>query len=1053
MYDDPYDVFVTDNETPILKATRLGLNRVLMVLLGTGEYDLDAKSWTGDTAMSVAVATHNYQAVHQLFCHGASVQCKTRNGDSLLHLAVENDDEVMLALLIKCGLDPSTSDERLYANAIQAAARKNAVRCGSILVCEKIELRGVLEVAARAGASDFVRLIVEMGSQELTSKDLEINATVLGEAIESGSAPLVSYLLRQGASVEGHREMRLSPIHLAAKHGNLDFVKCLVEHGADPFALYENPINEHEAHSAMCECIRKNHTEIIRYLLPLINDTVSSKAVLSMATAAVYAVPPNIQVLRSMLSRIPENADYFSRRSKDILLGAAAAIGNTFAMSAILKHNIPTETADEHGWTALHIAAKKRQVRALHLLLGYGAAVNARTNCGVTPLHFAAYEGDVEAISLLLAFGANIGATALDGSTPMIAAAFNSHVRALSTLMSFENPVDKQNHDGETALHYVIMRDNIELFRSLTRYKVDLEVQCRRAGTALHLAASKGFMTLARLLILRGSDVNQQFRYRGGYFKPPKEHGPDSEIPWNQVGLRSKAPSENWITIEDGWTPLHAAACSGHLDVVLLLIGFGAEISVNSAKGETPLHIAASSCLADVVEGLLISGADLQATTSSGDTPLHLAASALMANHNVYLRDRAKCGCTLRREAKQRLEHPDHSKSDCIEMLLEFGANVQALNNNGLTPFLVAVQAGNKEAFDSLLGCGNGVVEEVSERAYVALLKQCGPDTNAKLLKKVCSVANRSLESDLAWNELFLKACSAGNHKLMALAIEQGVSWCEQSDGDLNPLLEAISKGHAAAVKMMLKLGANPRKKDDAGLEALHLTCCTAANQVGKTLFINHQDKSSYEMAQQLLVHGAQINATTPNSDTALHLTVATGNSELTALLLRSGASVDIRNNDGQTPLHAATRNWVFPEIIEQLLRKGACPSAQDHQGYSPLHYIRDKRKEGQRAVELLMEHGCRASIRARNGDMAHHRAGKRGEWDIVKQLMQTENLVHTKGFKGRALLHIAARRGDRSIAESFVQRGANWNVLDDFGKSPRDYLKAKDSLDEMKAL
>uniref|UniRef100_A0AAQ4PN75 Ankyrin repeat domain 49 n=1 Tax=Gasterosteus aculeatus aculeatus TaxID=481459 RepID=A0AAQ4PN75_GASAC len=78
---------------------------------------------------------------------------------------------------------------------------------------------------------------------------------------------------------------------------------------------------------------------------------------------------------------------------------------------------------------------------------------------------------------------------------------------------------------------------------------------------------------------------------------------------------------------EDGYTPLHRAAYSGHVDVVSALIAAGSRVDPRTADGWTPLHSACRWSRVAVASFLLQHGAELNAQTNGGLTPLHLAAS------------------------------------------------------------------------------------------------------------------------------------------------------------------------------------------------------------------------------------------------------------------------------------------------------------------------------------------------------------------------------------------------------------------------------------------
>ncbi|KAJ1465675.1 ankyrin repeat-containing domain protein, partial [Baffinella frigidus] len=62
-----------------------------------------------------------------------------------------------------------------------------------------------------------------------------------------------------------------------------------------------------------------------------------------------------------------------------------------------------------------------------------------------------------------------------------------------------------------------------------------------------------------------------------------------------------------------GWTPLHAAVRTKHLEVVRFLLGAGADKNAPDNDGHTPLHIAAIHGHPEVVRALLEAGADITA--------------------------------------------------------------------------------------------------------------------------------------------------------------------------------------------------------------------------------------------------------------------------------------------------------------------------------------------------------------------------------------------------------------------------------------------------------
>lgn len=105
---------------------------------------------------------------------------------------------------------------------------------------------------------------------------------------------------------------------------------------------------------------------------------------------------------------------------------------------------------------------------------------------------------------------------------------------------------------------------------------------------------------------------------------------------------------------------------------------------------------------------------------------------------------------------------------------------------------------------------------------------------------------------------------------------------------------------------------------------------------------------------------GVDVNATTSDGWSLLHLAVKSGNEELVKLLIEIGARVDLITNQGLTALHIASTGTSH-KILQRLLDAGARLEAMDMNGSTPLHYAMtmDKLFTGQ----FLIEKGGKYSI------------------------------------------------------------------------------------------
>lgn len=144
--------------------------------------------------------------------------------------------------------------------------------------------------------------------------------------------------------------------------------------------------------------------------------------------------------------------------------------------------------------------------------------------------------------------------------------------------------------------------------------------------------------------------------------------------------------SKTWST---GDTVLHELAARGDANALTEHIRQGVAVNAKNRWGDTPLHRAALWGHASVVSALLRNGAEIKAG-SDGRTPLHWAAVR---------------------------------ESGSASLLIEAGAEVNALDAHGWTPLMVAAKRGNRVVVQRLLEAGADPKVEAEhglDAAYVA---------------------------------------------------------------------------------------------------------------------------------------------------------------------------------------------------------------------------------------------------------------------------------------------------------------------------------------------
>ncbi|KAG7473689.1 hypothetical protein MATL_G00098490 [Megalops atlanticus] len=149
----------------------------------------------------------------------------------------------------------------------------------------------------------------------------------------------------------------------------------------------------------------------------------------------------------------------------------------------------------------------------------------------------------------------------------------------------------------------------------------------------------------------------------------------------------------------------------------------------------------------------------------------------------------------------------------------------------------------------------------------------------------------------------------------------------DQLGGDLNstPLHWAIRQGHLSMVIQLLRYGADPSLADGEGFRSLHLAVLFQHMPIVAYLMAKGQEVDSPDLNGQtalmlaaqkiigpeptnfLIKCNASVNTVDKvNRNSPLHCAVLAGNVDAVHILLEAGASVDLQNAKGQTPIDLA---------------------------------------------------------------------------------------------------------------------------------------------------
>lgn len=190
-------------------------------------------------------------------------------------------------------------------------------------------------------------------------------------------------------------------------------------------------------------------------------------------------------------------------------LHVAAKNGHVGATELLIKcNNSLLSDEDEASNTPLHLAAQNGHPLTVEVLLGAGAAVDARNQNRWTPLDCAADNGHGEVVRVLVKAHAPIDAVDKNLHTPLHLAARKGHVDTIDVLIALGAGLHNKDNDGLKPLDLAIMTGQMgacERFLEGERWAEAMEDREPLGATATTMGRMIKFLPSAALLVLNRS--------------------------------------------------------------------------------------------------------------------------------------------------------------------------------------------------------------------------------------------------------------------------------------------------------------------------------------------------------------------------------------------------------------------------------------------------------------------------------------------------------------------------------------------------------------------
>lgn len=632
---------------------------------------------------------NNPEIITSLISYGADPNIP-RDDDThmtALNMALFNKNPEILRALLEGGADPlqNSEYERLpihWAASMDASAEKIemlAEATGNIDIRDGMMDSTPLHFAAQAASkTETIDILLALGA-DLQAEDYRSNSP-LHRAVESndnfymleylievgadGNAPgygdltplhhaakysddvrVIDLLVAAGADIDAQAEWGDTPLFRAAEYNdNPEIVRHFLEIGSDP-----NITDEHGRKPVMIAARENENIEILKMLLEATDDPFAPNDYGATLLVEASAANENAEIIKFLSEQQPDNQD-----SSVALNRALYGNGREVEVIAqLIEQGADVNAKDKNGDTPLIKALQfEAEPGLIDLLMDAGADVSAHGEFGYTALHEAAsHSKNYIYIDQLIAAGANIEATRDNGATPLHDAAYYGVAEAALKLLDFDANPNALQEDERTPLVYAFYSsfnqdDVIEVLIPVT----DLDSVDITDRTPLHTAVRKiASPSIVLQMLEAGADPNATDSNENTAFGWALTHSSYVDIlpKFLEYGADIHLPPL------PGHTALGLAALSGNESFVRQLLDAGAEVDQINVDGATALFSTRGN--ASIAQVLLDAGADVNHTDFVGDTPLHFAAGGY---------------------------------SELIKLLLDRGANFQARNDEGLTPFL-----------------------------------------------------------------------------------------------------------------------------------------------------------------------------------------------------------------------------------------------------------------------------------------------------------------------------------------------------------------------------
>ena len=818
--------------TPLycLALARCPYNNVITAAINTlldAGADIDATNNEGATTLHAFCGNAMLDAVRVLIHRGADVNAKGSEGLTPLHYATKNSwvdyysggegPGNIVRELIKAG-----------ANIYATDKKGNSPLMNAIKYNQRLSEQYLREAGA---------LIDEEAEAQILAKRDEL----LLKAIQYSSK-----------IYQRHTKDAEERLLEAAANGDIDTVKTLLKHGANPNG------QEQWVFSAkpLTRAVQFRRVAVVQELLKA-GARIDEMDWDGETVLHVAAENGELSILKML---IRAGADV-NRNGILTPLVWAALRGHIDIVRELISKGASVNTSMQGYGNALHAAVTSGRTEVVRVLIQAGAHVNDLDGNEETPLNDAVLKGNITIVQELLNAGADVNRTNKNGKIPLAVAlekGYDDIAKLLCNATVGLKPVEKER-DLECDLLTAAEKGTIEQVRDLIRQGADVNVQDEYGFTPLISAIINEHLDICKELVKAGADVN----------------------------MKSEAGMTALHFLGDR---LYSPLSTNDLECMNELVHEGADVNSQTNSGNTPLMLILSRIrFGDGVDAFDEFDKSYQEADAS--------ATEIMLNAGLDPNIADKEGNTMLHEAAE------DGNVKAVKMLLLKGANPNAIEQVfGETPLHYAAWSGNKEVVKLLIKAGAqlNVKDRRSDSTETAIdgafrlhrceiqkmLEEAGAEISPGALTQRTQRMKEYPEDEFFW------AAEEGDTQSIMELIQKGININARIGREETALMLAALYGQRKIVQILLQNGADVKIKNHHDRTALHFAV----------------RGGNVDLIKLILTAHADINAIDSLGNTPLHYAAEYATAEVSEKLIRHGANLNIKNELDMTPLQIALK-------------------------------------------------------------------------------------------------------------------------------------------------